>query len=78
MINVYIVFIFGTDAEHEIRCLRKWIREMETRLPSLDIRIGGDWSLQELEEKAREHMVSEYYALFNIFYYFTFPDFPFV
>ncbi|XP_069685606.1 klarsicht protein isoform X3 [Periplaneta americana] len=46
-----------TDVEHEVRCLRKWIREMEARLEPLDFRVGVGWSLQELEEKAREHMV---------------------
>ncbi|XP_021925728.1 uncharacterized protein LOC110832755 isoform X2 [Zootermopsis nevadensis] len=46
-----------TDVEHEVKCLRKWIRDMESRLQPLDFRVGDGWSLQELEEKAWEHMV---------------------
>jgi len=49
---------FSVDVEHEVRCLRKWIREMEARLQPLDFRVGAGWSLQELEEKAQQHMVS--------------------
>ncbi|CAG2067638.1 unnamed protein product, partial [Timema podura] len=45
-----------TDVEHELRCLRKWIREMEARLQPLDFHVGSNWSPQELEEKAREHL----------------------
>jgi hypothetical protein len=38
---------------------------MEARLQPLDFRVGAGWSLQELEEKAREHMVSTLYILMN-------------
>jgi len=31
---------------------------MEAHLQPLDFRVGADWSLQELEEKAQQHMVS--------------------
>ncbi|XP_076233971.1 uncharacterized protein LOC143178913 isoform X2 [Calliopsis andreniformis] len=43
------------DFEHEVKCLRKWLREMESRLQPLSFQI--DWTLAELEEKAVEHMV---------------------
>lgn len=39
-----------------MRCLRKWLREMESRLKPLSFHV--DWTLAELEEKAMEHMVS--------------------
>nr|CAD7431740.1 unnamed protein product [Timema monikensis] len=48
-----------TDVEHELRCLRKWIREMEARLQPLDFHVGSNWSPQELEEKAREHLLTK-------------------
>lgn len=44
------------DFEHEVKCLRKWLREMESRLQPLSFHV--DWTLAELEEKAVEHMVS--------------------
>ncbi|XP_076686517.1 uncharacterized protein LOC143378583 isoform X2 [Andrena cerasifolii] len=43
------------DFEHEVKCLRKWLREMESHLQPLSFQI--DWTLAELEEKAVEHMV---------------------
>ncbi|KAL1138934.1 hypothetical protein AAG570_008996 [Ranatra chinensis] len=45
-----------TDVEHKLRCLRKWIKETEQRLQPLNFRVV--WTLQELEEKAKEHEVS--------------------
>jgi hypothetical protein len=39
---------------------------MEARLQPLDFRVGVGWSLQELEEKAREHMVRTLCILTNI------------
>lgn len=45
----------SADFEHEVKCLRKWLREMESRLQPLCFRV--DWSRVELEEKAMEHMV---------------------
>ncbi|XP_057318055.1 klarsicht protein [Microplitis mediator] len=44
-----------TDFEHEVKCLRKWLREMESRLQPLSFNV--DWTFSELEEKATEHMV---------------------
>ncbi|XP_034253695.1 uncharacterized protein LOC117652712 [Thrips palmi] len=46
-----------TDVEHEVRCLRKWVREMEARLQPLDFRAGINWTYAELEQRAKEHMV---------------------
>ncbi|XP_066591099.1 klarsicht protein isoform X2 [Prorops nasuta] len=43
------------DFEHEVKCLRKWLREMESRLQPLSFHL--DWSRVELEEKAVEHMI---------------------
>lgn len=43
------------DVEHEVKCLRKWIKEMETRLQPLNFHT--EWTLPELEKKALEHMV---------------------
>ncbi|KAK9499126.1 hypothetical protein O3M35_003631 [Rhynocoris fuscipes] len=43
------------DVEHELRCLRKWIKETEQRLGPLDPR----WSLSEVEDKAKEYEVSD-------------------
>ncbi|XP_051157473.1 klarsicht protein isoform X2 [Leptopilina boulardi] len=45
----------SADFDHEVKCLRKWLREMETRMQPLSFHI--DWSRAELEEKAMEHMV---------------------
>ncbi|XP_043268774.1 uncharacterized protein klar isoform X2 [Venturia canescens] len=45
----------SADFEHEVKCLRKWLREMESRLQPLSFRV--DWTRSELEEKATEHMV---------------------
>ncbi|XP_011639646.1 uncharacterized protein LOC105428825 isoform X2 [Pogonomyrmex barbatus] len=45
----------SADFEREVKCLRKWLREMESRLQPLDFHM--DWTLPELEEKAVEHKV---------------------
>ncbi|XP_067013332.2 klarsicht protein [Anabrus simplex] len=47
------------DAEHETRCLRKWLHEMDRRLKPLahDLRKNRPWGLQELEEKISEQKV---------------------
>ncbi|KOX75272.1 Tubulin alpha-1 chain [Melipona quadrifasciata] len=45
----------SADFEHEVKCLRKWLREMESRLQPLSFHV--DWTLAELEEKAVEHML---------------------
>ncbi|EZA57073.1 uncharacterized protein LOC105277721 [Ooceraea biroi] len=45
----------SADFEHEVKCLRKWLREMESRLQPLSFQVN--WTLPELEEKAVEHMV---------------------
>lgn len=50
------VIRFVSDFEREVKCLRKWLREMESRLQPLSFHIN--WTLPELEEKAIEHMVS--------------------
>lgn len=52
----------SADFEHEVRCLRKWLREMESRLKPLSFHV--DWTLAELEEKAMEHMVSHVILIF--------------
>lgn len=52
-----------TDFEREVKCLRKWLRGMESRLQPLSFHVN--WTLPELEEKAIEHMVSNI-----VFYYF--------
>ncbi|XP_024938758.1 uncharacterized protein LOC107265729 isoform X2 [Cephus cinctus] len=44
----------SADFDHEVKCLRKWLREMESRLQPLSFHV--DWSRAELEEKAMEHM----------------------
>lgn len=64
-INV-IKFFFLIDFEREVKCLRKWLREMESRLQPLSFHVN--WTLSELEEKAVEHMVSNiYYILFYLY-----------
>lgn len=55
------------DFEHEVKCLRKWLREMESRLQPLSFRVN--WSRAELEEKAVEHMVSNWRLLMLITVY---------
>ncbi|XP_043249551.1 uncharacterized protein LOC122395770 isoform X2 [Colletes gigas] len=45
----------SADFDHEVKCLRKWLREMESHLQPLSFHV--DWTLSELEEKAVEHMV---------------------
>ncbi|CAG5075453.1 Protein of unknown function, partial [Cotesia congregata] len=44
----------SADFEHEVKCLRKWLREMESRLQPLSFQVN--WTFLELEEKATEHM----------------------
>lgn len=56
--------IYVIDFEHEVKCLRKWLREMESRLQPLSFHI--DWTLAELEEKAMEHMVSDVNKYFTV------------
>lgn len=51
-------FFFNLDVEHEVRCLRRWVKDMEARLQPLNFQI--EWTLPELEKKALEHMVSSY------------------
>lgn len=51
------------DFEREVKCLRKWLREMESRLQPLSFHIN--WTLPELEEKAVEHMVSKVFPIFR-------------
>ena len=51
------------DVEHEVRCLRKWVREMEGRLQPLDFRAGMHWKFSELEQKAKEYLVSSAWHL---------------
>lgn len=45
----------SADFEREVKCLRKWLRGMESRLQPLSFHVN--WTLPELEEKAIEHMV---------------------
>ncbi|XP_020287461.1 uncharacterized protein LOC109856518 isoform X2 [Pseudomyrmex gracilis] len=45
----------SADFEREVKCLRKWLREMESRLQPLSFHVN--WTLSELEEKAVKHMV---------------------
>ena len=47
--------------EYELRCLRKWIKETESRLKPLNIQLN--WTILELEEKAREHEVSHKFRI---------------
>lgn len=49
-----------------MKCLRKWLREMESRLQPLSFHIN--WTLSELEEKAVEHMVSKLSYFIILFY----------
>lgn len=51
-------FVDESNVEHEVKCLRKWIREMETKLEPLTFQLG--WSRSELEKKTKEHLVSLY------------------
>lgn len=41
------------DVEQELRCLRKWIKTTEDRLPPLNLH--HKWTSQEIEEKTKEH-----------------------
>ena len=45
-----------TDVERELRYLRKWIKQTESRLQPVNFHTT--WTLAELEEKAKEHEVS--------------------
>lgn len=42
--------------EHEVKCLRRWLRELDGKLKPLNFQQG--WTKAELEMKAKEHMVS--------------------
>lgn len=44
------------DIDHEVKCLRKWIKNMEICLPPLDLR--AKYTKTEIEAKALELMVS--------------------
>ncbi len=52
-----IPVLLPADVEHEVRCLRRWVREMEGRLQPLDLRVGSSWGYQELQQKAKEYLV---------------------
>ncbi|KAK6640835.1 hypothetical protein RUM44_012532 [Polyplax serrata] len=41
--------------EHEVKCLRRWLRELDGKLKPLNFQQG--WTKAELEMKAKEHMV---------------------
>lgn len=45
------------DVENEVRCMRKWIREMEDSLKKMELSVGDGWSLKEMEEKEKKNMV---------------------
>jgi len=47
--------IHAIDVEHELNCLRKWLRLTERRL--LPLSFHTPWTLAELEVKAKEHQV---------------------
>ncbi|KAH0954307.1 hypothetical protein HN011_005067 [Eciton burchellii] len=55
----------SADFEREVKCLRKWLREMESRLQPLSFQVN--WTLPELEEKAVEHMVSDMWLYIILF-----------
>lgn len=59
--NVHQTIFVLVDFEREVKCLRKWLREMESRLQPLSFRVN--WTLPELEEKAVEHMVSSRFLI---------------
>ena len=55
----------GEKLEHEVKCLRRWLRDLDAKLKPLTFQTG--WTKVELEMKRKEHMVSftflEYFFL---------------
>lgn len=49
-----------SDIDHEVKCLRKWIKNMESCLQPLDFHVK--FTKTEIEMKAREVMVSYSYS----------------
>ncbi|XP_039288846.1 uncharacterized protein LOC111043821 isoform X3 [Nilaparvata lugens] len=43
------------DVEHELMCLKKWIKQTDRKLPSIDFH--SKWTPAELNEKSKEHEV---------------------
>lgn len=51
-----IIFL---DVDNEVKCLRKWIKNMESCIQPLNFKIR--WTKAELETKALEHQVRIFY-----------------
>lgn len=52
------------DVDHEVKCLRKWIKNMENCIQPLNFKLK--WTKAELETKGIEHTVSFLY-LYTLF-----------
>lgn len=55
--------------EHEVKCLRRWLRELDTKLKPLSFQYG--WTKAELEMKTKEHMVSSVPPFFFRIFFFS-------
>ena len=47
-----------SDIELEVRCLRKWLKEMEQRIDPLQFNKIAEWSTRDRERKMAEYQVS--------------------
>ena len=45
------------DIELEVRCLRKWLKEMEARIDPLEFSRAQQWTTRDREKKMMEYQV---------------------
>ena len=53
-----MLFVFIVDLEADLNGLRKWLHEVESQV--LPLHVKSNWTVDELEQKLREHQVSFY------------------
>ena len=54
------------DIELEVRCLRKWLKEMEQRIDPLQFSKIAEWSTRDRERKMAEYQASFCLLFINI------------
>ena len=56
-----MLFVFIVDLEADLNGLRKWLHEVENQV--LPLHVKSNWTVDELEQKLKEHQVSFYISL---------------
>lgn len=55
--NMEDVSYIYSDIECDVRCLRKWLKEMEQRIDPLQFHAAASWSTRDIEKKMAEYQV---------------------